>query len=188
MRAQSCFHLNLKLSIPLVILFTLSSLQAYAKRLPHVPLLDSENQNVYADQWSKTDSVVAFFYTSCKVACPLTLHAVKAIVDQAAKHRKPMEVLLISLDPEHDSIDRLKRFQRENLKVESSPSEPNLSKSHWHVLSASPAALKALTESLEYHFTKVEGHLLHDRKILVLRSTGEVVTIKGWNEIPENLF
>ncbi|OIM99183.1 photosynthetic protein synthase I [Idiomarina sp. MD25a] len=50
-------------------------------------------------------------YTYCPDICPTTLSSLKSILPQLQKHaEKPVKVWMISVDPQRDSLDRLKEY------------------------------------------------------------------------------
>jgi protein SCO1 len=54
--------------------------------------------------------IVTMFYTTCGYACPLTIDTLKAIQEKLSAHEQNrLQLLLISLDPERDSVPVLKR-------------------------------------------------------------------------------
>jgi cytochrome oxidase Cu insertion factor (SCO1/SenC/PrrC family) len=159
-----------------VLLFLCPLTAAFAEPIPHLPLESVDQKTVFSDQWANSPQIVAFFYTSCRIACPLTLRALRKVVEQGKKEGVTPEVLLISLDPERDSLTRLARYSAE------------LPGEHWHVLSASPANLEKLTRHFGFHYIDEDGHILHDRKFFLVRPSGETVEISGWDHLPTRLF
>jgi protein SCO1/2 len=64
---------------------------------------------VYADGRGRA-RVVSMFYTSCKYVCPLIIDTLlKTERELAVGQRARLDVLLVSLDPDNDTPDALKR-------------------------------------------------------------------------------
>jgi len=60
--------------------------------------------------------VMVMFYTSCKIACPRLVADMRNIEKQVAQEdRGKVKFILISIDPETDTPERLKAFAKENL-------------------------------------------------------------------------
>src|SRR5690606_8552418 len=59
--------------------------------------------------------VMVMFYTSCKIACPRLVADMRNIETQVAQEDKgKVKFILISIDPETDTPERLKDFAKEN--------------------------------------------------------------------------
>lgn len=59
--------------------------------------------------------VMVMFYTSCKIACPRLVADMRNIEKQVASEDKgKVKFVLISIDPETDTPERLKDFAKEN--------------------------------------------------------------------------
>lgn len=55
--------------------------------------------------------VILFFgYTSCPDVCPTGLFTLKRVMDKLGKDSAKVQVLLITVDPERDSADRLREY------------------------------------------------------------------------------
>ena len=59
--------------------------------------------------------VMVMFYTSCKIACPRLVADMRNIETQVAQEDKgEVKFILVSIDPETDTPERLKDFAKEN--------------------------------------------------------------------------
>jgi protein SCO1/2 len=54
--------------------------------------------------------IVFFGYTSCPDVCPASLYTLKQVVDELGKDSAQVQVLLITVDPERDSAERLREY------------------------------------------------------------------------------
>ncbi len=55
--------------------------------------------------------VLLFFgYTTCPDVCPLTLAEMKAVEKDLGEQAEEVEVVLVTVDPEHDTIERLAQY------------------------------------------------------------------------------
>lgn len=56
-------------------------------------------------------AVLMFFgYTQCPDVCPLTMHKLRLAMDELGEPRQDVQVLLITVDPEMDSPQRLREY------------------------------------------------------------------------------
>jgi protein SCO1/2 len=54
--------------------------------------------------------IVFFGYTSCPDVCPTGLYTLKQVMHKLGKDSRQVQVLLISVDPERDSAERLREY------------------------------------------------------------------------------
>ena len=54
--------------------------------------------------------IVFFGYTSCPDVCPTGLYTLKKVMDKLGKDSAQVQVLLITVDPERDSAERLREY------------------------------------------------------------------------------
>ncbi|GMR18745.1 MAG: SCO family protein [Gammaproteobacteria bacterium] len=54
--------------------------------------------------------IVLFGYTSCPDVCPTSLYTLKQVMDKLGEDSGQVQVLLITVDPERDSSERLKEY------------------------------------------------------------------------------
>jgi protein SCO1/2 len=72
--------------------------------------------------------VIAMIYTSCQFACPRLVAEMKEIEKEIPpEHRDEVNIVLVSIDPENDQPDSLKKFAIEN----------QMDSSHWTLLHGS---------------------------------------------------
>ena len=76
-----------------------------------VVLTGQDGRSTGLDSRRGAPVLIGMFYTSCKFVCPMlieTVHDVEAKL--SAEEREHVTVLLVSIDPAHDSVEVLKRF------------------------------------------------------------------------------
>jgi protein SCO1/2 len=54
--------------------------------------------------------IVFFGYTSCPDVCPTGLSTLKQVINKLGKDSEQLQVLLITVDPERDSAERLREY------------------------------------------------------------------------------
>jgi protein SCO1/2 len=78
-----------------------------------VKLTDQNNKTVGLDVFKGHPTAVAMFYASCPYACPMLIGKLKSVErDLPKKNKKNMRFLLISFNPEEDSVAALKDVEK----------------------------------------------------------------------------
>lgn len=112
---------------------------------------------------------LTFVYTSCAGTCPLTTKKLKRLDAALVKAGKPLELVVVSLDPVHDSPEEVAKYRaRYGLTGEK----------RWSVLVGDDAQVRSLTMLLEFKYTKnpESGVILHDNTVFLVSPSGEVKT------------
>ncbi|HKO56951.1 MAG TPA: SCO family protein [Thermoanaerobaculia bacterium] len=81
--------------------------------IPDVPVVDQSGQalHFHRDLIAGRVVVVAFFFTSCEEACPIVAHTLVGL-QRALGDRRDVSIVSVSLDPEHDTPERLAAWAR----------------------------------------------------------------------------
>jgi len=109
-----------------------------------------------------TPRVVAMIYTHCSATCPMIVDAMKRL-----EARAPGDAgfVLVSLDPDRDSADRLAAYAREH----------GLS-ARWTLLTGTDDAVRDLAAALGTKYRRLSAtELAHTNTITVLDASGSVV-------------
>lgn len=111
--------------------------------------------------------VVAMVYTHCEYACPRILADMNRIQDRLSKEElNATNFVIISIDPERDTPERLRNFAAEN----------DLSDEHWTLLNGEQGDILELAALLGVKYKRIsETDFTHSNMITVLNSQGEVV-------------
>jgi len=111
--------------------------------------------------------VLTFFYTSCEAACPMTVKAMQSLSRQVASGSgAPARFLLVSVDPDRDTLAALRRYRR----------SMKLDKERWKLLRGPPGDVRKLAALLGFNYEQVEsGEFVHSNLVTVLNVRGEVV-------------
>jgi protein SCO1 len=110
--------------------------------------------------------IVAFIFTQCGGACPLL---VKSLQQQArswpAAVRDQSRFLLVSIDPEHDTVSTLRRY-RKDLGLDE----------RWTLLRGGEADVRELAAVLGFNYDRMpNGQFAHSNLITLLSPSGEIV-------------
>tara|TARA_R110002096_G_scaffold61468_10_gene152804 strand:- start:5634 stop:6221 length:588 start_codon:yes stop_codon:yes gene_type:complete len=73
-------------------------------------LTDENNAAVTEKNYSGYTTAVFFGFTSCPEVCPTTMHQWAAILKKLGDSAALVKVLFISVDPERDTTDKLKKY------------------------------------------------------------------------------
>jgi len=132
---------------------------------------DEQGAVVRLDRWRGSPLVVTAFYTSCPVRCPRTVLELKKADAALQRAGRRAPVVMVTLDPETDTPERLLRWKREQRLPD-----------HWHLLSGGRAETRALVRLLEVHPAYDAGHIDHDVKVVVFDGAGAVQRrFEGWD-------
>ncbi len=112
--------------------------------------------------------VLAPFFASCTVLCPLTVEKVRKL-DQALRRKNiAARIVLVTLDPSHDAVDRLARFKQ----MQHVPGS-------WHLLRGTVHQTRALGHFLGVRAINDGGQIEHDVRIATFDASGRLVRIYG---------
>lgn len=96
--------------------FQRTGVEFHGTRYPDTPpapaftLTDHHGQPASLDEFRGTPVLLFFGFTRCPDVCPLTLSTLSAIVGAGDPDLADTRILLVSVDPEHDSPDRLAAY------------------------------------------------------------------------------
>ena len=119
--------------------------------------------------WKGRWYALTFVYTSCAGTCPLTTQKLKRLDAALQKAGKPLELVVVSLDPAHDTPEQLKQY-RARYQLEDNQ--------RWHVLVGDDAQVRTLTMLLNFKYTTnpESGVILHDNTVFLIGPDGSVKT------------
>ena len=150
----------------------LSTGLAFAAALPEDSLyqLSSrwENQqgtSVQMVQMRGQIRVLALIYTHCQGICPAIVKEMKSLESSlSASQRARVGFVLVTMDPEVDTVARLQEYAREQ----------NLG-SAWTLLRGSPEDVRELAATLDFRYRKTSStDYAHTAMVTVLDDQGEV--------------
>jgi protein SCO1/2 len=130
----------------------------------HIQLTDQSGNAVSLDTFRGQPVLISMFYGSCPYVCPLTINTIQKTeqaLDPAV--RKQLRVLLVSLDPEQDTPEKLAEVARRQ-KVDTS---------RWKLVRADGADVRKLAAVLGVRFRKLpDGEFNHSTVITLLDGIG----------------
>lgn len=110
---------------------------------------------------------LTFLYTSCAGTCPLTTKKLQRLDAELVKRGRPLELVVVSLDPAHDTPEALGQY-RARYKLEGAK--------RWNILVGDDSQVRALTMLLDFRYTKnpESGVILHDNTVFLVGPDGTV--------------
>lgn len=116
-----------------------------------------------------TTYALAFVYTSCPTTCPLTTQKLKKLDAAQVKAGKPIDIVVVSLDPGHDTPAAIAEYRAKH----------GLAKAErFHVLVGSETEVRTLTMLLGFRYARnaETGTITHDNSVFLIGPSGDVVT------------
>lgn len=111
--------------------------------------------------------IVAMVYTSCEYACPRILADMKRIENMFSDEElQKVNFLIVSIDPERDTPERLSKFAKEN----------NLDPTNWTLLNGDQGDILELSALLGVKYKRIsETDFTHSNMLTVLNQEGEII-------------
>jgi protein SCO1/2 len=132
-----------------------------------LPLVDQDGKAfAYADGRGRV-RMVSMFYTSCKYVCPLIIDTLlKTERELAPEQKAAIDVLLVSLDPDNDSPDALKRVADKR----------HLDTSRWRLARTEKPGVRRLAAVLGIQYKQIENkEFSHSSALVLLDAEGRIV-------------
>jgi protein SCO1/2 len=117
-------------------------------------------------------ALLAMIYTHCRSVCPLSISEMKRV---EATHAD-VQLVLVSLDPEHDSPRRLADYARER----------GLSPARWTLLSGSTNDVRDLAATIGIRYRRISSDDLAHSNILTLLDRDGRVAQQGTGAIADD--
>ena len=126
-----------------------------------------DNREIQLSELRGEVQVVAMVYTHCEFACPRILADMQRVRQVLSDHaRENTNFVIISIDPERDTPQRLTNFAEEN----------NLNKEYWTLLNGSQGDILEIAALLGVRYKRIsETDFTHSNMITVLNNEGEIV-------------
>ena len=121
-----------------------------AVKLPPVTVFTTENRaSSLAEELAEDKPVLLnFIFTSCSAICPVMSGTFANVQRQLGTHRDQVRLVSISIDPEHDTPQRLKDYAT---KYHAGP--------EWRFLTGDPAAMIAIQRAFQVYRGNKMNHI-----------------------------
>lgn len=148
--------------------------------VPDFSLTDQSGVAVRLSQYRGEPVGVTFLYTSCPDinACPMTTARFSRL-DAMLREKKFGHLLVVTVDPEHDTPAVLKQYAE----------KAGADSKRWSFLTGEPAAVAEVASRFGVLYMRKDGRLLHQQAVAVVDSDGKLAAIYyGENWEPEQLL
>lgn len=135
---------------------------------------DQQGRRLQLPELAGAPTILAMFYATCPRACPQLIGSVKSLLGELSEEeRAVIRVVLVSLDPEHDSPQVLA----------ATASARGLSAKTFTLLRSDPVSTRTLATALGVRYRKSEGPspdgaIEHLSKIVLLGRDGVMLASK----------
>ena len=131
-----------------------------------VPLTDQDGRDFPMDQQRGRPMLVSMFYTSCQFVCPMTIDALRATeAGLEARERERLNVLMVSIDPVHDTVTVLKR----------TADERHLDTARWRLARTDAATVRKLAAVLGIQYRALaNGEFNHTTALILIDADGRI--------------
>lgn len=128
---------------------------------------DQSGNKIELSKFNGKPVVLTMFFASCAYACPVLVNDMKRIEAKLPEHeRKNYQFVLVSIDPEHDTPQLLKKYAETH----------GLDPANWTLLTGSKDDVRELAAVLGFKYKKdANGQYSHSNLINILNSDGEVI-------------
>ena len=126
-----------------------------------------EGESIQLEDLKGKTLVVVMIYTTCKAACPRLVADMRNIETQIPKENlEDLQFILVSIDPETDTPQRLKAFAKENF----------MDDEHWTFLQGTTSGVREFANVLAVKYKQISPmDFSHSNIISVFNSGGELV-------------
>lgn len=126
-----------------------------------------DKQQVKLSDFHKKATVIAMIFTNCQSACPrITADIQRVEAAIPADKRDDISFVLVSMDPERDNPEQLKKFAEEH----------KLNLKNWTLLTGKQADVDDVAGVLNVRISKqADGSFDHSNIIHILNSNGNIV-------------
>lgn len=132
---------------------------------PELSLVDQRGQAFALASLAGKPTLLTFFYTSCTTMCPLIITDVKRIVAAIPEaERQELQVVLISIDPAHDTVARLRTVQTDRAMPE-----------NWRLVTGDEASIRTVASTVGAAYRRLpDGSFAHSALYTALDAQGHI--------------
>lgn len=114
-----------------------------------------------------TPTLVTMFYTSCQFVCPMLIETIRATQQKLTEaERQRLNVLMVSFDPQHDTVEVLKKTAKER----------QVDVANWTLARTDAASVRKLASVLGIQYKALaNGDFNHTTALILLDAEGRIV-------------
>ncbi|MGC2049051.1 MAG: SCO family protein [Gallionella sp.] len=146
--------------------------------LPNI-LTHDQGRVLRLSEWNGKPMILTMEYSNCRFMCTTTFSQLKELQTAADKKRIPIDFVIISLDPDHDTPEAWRQYRKTK----------EIERSNWYLLTGSRATTKEIAALLGIKYWSMDEDILHDFKVVRLNAKGEIEkSITEYGVEPEYLL
>lgn len=129
-------------------------------------MVDQTGRNFALDEHRGRPMLISMFYTSCQFVCPMLIEALQATQAKlSAGERSHLSVMMVTFDPEHDSVAALKRTSDQR----------QLDSEHWTLARTDAKNVRKLAALLGIQYRAIgNGDFNHTTALILVDSEGRI--------------
>jgi protein SCO1/2 len=130
------------------------------------PLVAQDGRAIRLDAYRGHPVLITMFYAGCQATCPVIIDTLRAVEKQLdVSRRSDLRVLLISIDPAHDTPAALAAVARER----------RIDTSRWTLARTGESDVRRIAAALGQQYRRLpDGQYSHATQISVLNAQGEI--------------
>ncbi|MCB9033445.1 MAG: SCO family protein [Chitinophagales bacterium] len=124
-----------------------------------------DNKSIQFKDLNGNVLVVVMIYTTCKSACPRLVADMKSLAAKVGTTNKPIQYILVSIDPKTDTPERFKQFAKDN----------DMTDSKWLFLTGDDASTREFANVVAMKYASISPiDFSHSNIISVFNAQGEL--------------
>jgi protein SCO1/2 len=133
----------------------------------HAPLVAQDGRAIDLDVYRGKPVLVTMFYAGCQATCPMIIDTLRSVERKLEPgQQKNLRVLLVSIDPEHDTAEALAATAKER----------GLDTTRWTLARTDAANVRRIAAALGLQYRQLpDGQFSHSTQISVLDAGGEIL-------------
>ena len=131
------------------------------------PLIAQDGRAIKLDVYRGKPVLVTMFYAGCQATCPVIIDTLRSVEHKLnAAQLADLRVLLVSIDPEHDTPEALAALARER----------RIDTARWTLARADENDVRQIAAALGLQYRRLpDGQFSHATQISVLDARGEIL-------------
>ena len=131
------------------------------------PLTDQAGHDFSLADKRGTPMIVSMFYTSCQFVCPMLVDAIRANEQKLTEaQRRRLNVLLVSFDPAHDTVEVLRK----------TAGQRQLDSGRWSLARTDDKNVRKLAAVLDIQYRALDnGDFNHSTALILVDAQGRIV-------------
>jgi len=129
-------------------------------------------------RWQTDLTLISMEYSECRFVCSNNWRRLVSLQEEADREHRAINVLIISLDPEHDTPAAWREYRKIR----------GLARTNWNFITADRAATNRVIKFLGVKWWYFNDSIMHDFRIIRLNARGEIAAVMDNYEITSEDF